>query len=184
MTNPPADTTQKSKTKWTIGAISKDTKAAVKRAAEKDGLSISEWVDRTLHKAAVESLNGGTPGLALPPDLLAAIDDISHKLDHIDAEIRRDPDRLKVLSEEFGNRFDEMRIRMNSSLERMQSSAASLFDSVVERTDTAMTQSKRLADQTLKRISETGDAAVDSLRHFRRSDTENPADKSQTQKKN
>jgi hypothetical protein len=184
MTNSPASTTQKIKTKWTIGAISKDTKAAVKRAAEKDGLTISEWVDRTLHKAAVESLKGGTPGLALPPDLLAAIDDISRKLDHINAEIESNPDRLRALSEEFGNRFDEMRTRMNSSFERMQSSATSLFDSVVERTDAAMTQSKRLADQTLERIIETGDAAVDSVRHFRHSDTDDSAGKSKTRKEN
>jgi hypothetical protein len=184
MTNPPADTPQKRKAKWTIGPISTDTKAAVKRAAEKDGLTISEWVDRTLHKAAVESLKGGTPGLALPPDLLAAIDDISRKLDHINAEIQRNPDRLRALSDELGNRFDEMRTRMNSSFERMQSSATSLFGSVVERTDAAMTQSKRLADQTLERIIETGDAAVDNVRHFRRSDSGDAGDAPKTRKEN
>lgn len=182
MTTAPADTprrkdqttptgaTESSRMKWTIGAIAKDTKAAVKRAAAKDGLTISEWVDRTLQNAAADTLKGGTPGLALPPDLLAAIDDISRKLDRIDAEIRKDPDRMKALSEEVANRFEEMRTRMNSSFERMQSSANTMFDSVVERTDAAMTQSKRLADHALERIIETGDAAVDSMRQFRRTD--------------
>lgn len=161
-----------SRTKWTIGAVSTETRAAVKRAAAKDGLTISEWVDRTLSMAAGDTLKGGTPALALPPDLLAAIDDISRKLDHIDSEIQKEPDRLGALSDEFNHRFGELRTRMNGSFERMQSSANTMVNNVVEHTDAAMTQSKRLADRALDRIIETGDSAVDSIRQFRRPDTD------------
>jgi len=165
---PGADETPK--IRWTIRGISPETRSAVKKAAAKDGLTISDWVDRILQRAAADSLKGGTPGLALPPDLLAAIDDISRKLDHIDSEIQRDPERMKALSREFGNRLDELRNRMNGSFERLQSAANSVVDTVVVRTDAAMNQSKRLADRALERIIDTSDSALDSMRQFRRSD--------------
>jgi len=165
-----------SRTKWTIGAVSTETKAAVRRAAAKDGLTISEWVDRTLHKAATDTLKGGTPGLALPPDLLVAIDDISRKLDHIDSELQKDPDRLGALSNEFNSRFDDLRTRMNGSFERLQSSANTMVESVVGHTDAAVTQSRRMADRALDRIIETSDAAVDSIRQFRRPDADEKSD--------
>lgn len=45
---------------WTIRGVNNETRTAVKKAAKKDGLTVGEWVDRTLLDAAKSTL--GTDG--------------------------------------------------------------------------------------------------------------------------
>ena len=43
---------------WQVRGISPETRQAVQQAAKKSGLPIGKWVDKTLHRVAVEEITG------------------------------------------------------------------------------------------------------------------------------
>ena len=65
---------------WTVHGVSKRTRSTVARAAKKDEMPIGKWVDRTLGEAAKTRLKGDPPGLALPPELLNTLSELSENL--------------------------------------------------------------------------------------------------------
>ena len=162
---------QPGKTRWTIQGISPETRTAVRNAAAKEGRTIGQWIDMTLRTAAEDSLKGGTSGLSLPSDLLATIDDISHKLDDLKRDLHRYPE-INAFSVDFTTRIDDLRGRLNSSIDRLQTTTHSVVDTVTQRGDEAITRSMDFADRALQRLRDTSDAALDSVRRLRRSEAE------------
>jgi hypothetical protein len=155
------------KTKWTVLGVSAETRMAVRKAAQKEQMTIGEWVDKVLGTAAVEALKGGTPLLALPPDLLTTIDDIARKLDRIDREIERNPGVSDAPALDLRSRLDALRGHMNDTFEQMQRARKSAVSSVKEGADTALTRSKEMAGKAFDRIVGTGDAALQSIRQLK-----------------
>jgi len=154
-------------TKWTISGISPQTRAAVRKAAHKEGTTIGAWVDNTLQAAANNALKGGSPILALPPELLASIDDISRKLDQINRANERDPERFTSFAPDFGRIVEDLQKGLNDTVENLQKTATTIADSVSEQSGTAVEQSKQIAGKTLDRIADVGDAALKSVRQLR-----------------
>ena len=76
-------TARRSTRGWSTAGVSKETRAMVARAAEKDGMSAETWVEKVLRDAAGATLKGGYPVLALPPDLLHALSDLSQRVKHL-----------------------------------------------------------------------------------------------------
>lgn len=160
------------RSRWTLSAISPETRAAVRKAASMEGVTISDWVDTTLRAAARDRLKGGTPALALPPDLLATIDDISRKLDQINREIKRDPERFESFSIDFSKRMESLRDGVNTAVEQLQATTTSVMGAMAEHADAAVTRSRQVADKAVERLIDTSDAALDTVRQFRRGESD------------
>lgn len=159
------------KTKWTISGISPETRAVVAEAAKESGHTIGDWVDGTLYAAAKSSLKGSVPPLALPPELLAAMDEIVSQLDRLNRDIEKDPQTLQSISAELRVRMEKLRAhidklprRVNETFDRMQTTTKSMVDSLVEQADAAVSQSKEAAGKTIERVIDVGDATRASIR--------------------
>jgi hypothetical protein len=159
-------------TRWTLTGVSPKTRTAVQKAAHKEGLSIGAWVDKTLHAAATETLKGGSPLLTLPPDLLAAVADISRKLDGIEHRLEEKSSLLPP--GDIDQITDDFRKRAGQLLNQLQSSTSKATDLVVEHTQSTMSNIRELGGTTIQRIKEVADAARGSA-HDK---TETKSDKS------
>ena len=135
---------------WTLYGVSKKTRDAVRRAAEKDGVNIGAWVDRTLRESAESRLKGGPANLALPPELLDTLSDLS--------------ERVKALTEKhsFGSQ----------ALQQMQHTASELgeqvthtYDSVAKRADQAIDELRSWTDETMQDAAKWGTGMIDSLKN-------------------
>ena len=64
---------------WQVKGVTFETREAVKAAARKSGMTIGDWVNDTLHKAAIEDITGQS---TLPAHRLEEqLEAISSKLD-------------------------------------------------------------------------------------------------------
>lgn len=64
---------------WQVKGVTFETREAVKAAARKSGMTIGDWVNDTLHKAAIENLTGQS---TLPAHRMEEqLEAISDKLD-------------------------------------------------------------------------------------------------------
>jgi len=165
------------KTRWTVNGISVETRTAVKKAAQQEGMSIGDWVDRTLDVAATNQLKGGTPVLALPTELLDTLDDISQKLDRIHHEFETDPDRFTSFSFDFGEFLTDARNRMGEAFERLQQSTTTVVDSAAKQTDAVLGQTQQAAGKMLDRIVDASDAARQSINQPNKGATEKESSK-------
>lgn len=128
-------TTRRPTSDWNIVGVTKKTREAVARAAKKDELPVGKWVDRTLREAAEMRLKGGPPGLALPPELLETLNDLSRN--------------MKELS--------ERRSLGAQTLQQVQEVAAELgeqvssaYDALVKRADPAIGEMRSRTKETLE----------------------------------
>jgi len=164
-------------TKWTVTGVSPRTQAAVRKAAHKEGVPLGAWVDRTLHAAATDTIKGGTPFLALPPDLLSTIGEIGRKLESIEEQLESQASRFSVPVERIGHAADDFRHRAGEMLDQMQKSSSSVMDSVMEHTDSTVDQIKEISNTTIKRIREATDAAIENARQVAGSGRDDKAGK-------
>lgn len=142
-------TARRSPQKWTVSGVSKETREAVARAAKKDGMPVGKWVDTTLRVTAETRLKGGFPSLALPPDLLDTLSELS--------------ERVKELS--------ERRSLGGQALAHAQETASDLsnqisatYDAVIKRADTAIDDIRSWTDETLDDAAKLGTSVIEQIK--------------------
>lgn len=149
---------------WTLTGISEKTGRAVTRAARKEGEATEAWVDKTLYAAATRTIKGGAPLLALPPDLLSTIGEMSRKLDRIDKKLNAASSDSNLSVVGLTQTADEFRKRAGNIFDEMQKSASHIVESAVEHTDSTVAQIKQASNVAIASIKEAADAALESVR--------------------
>lgn len=83
-----ASATKKQETPWSVRGISHETRTAAKKAARRSGLTIGEWMERTLQEAAQRDLKGEgdqLPALRLEETLSKIADNLEKQNTRLDA---------------------------------------------------------------------------------------------------
>lgn len=67
---------------WQVKGVSHETREAIGRAARKEGMTIGQWVDETLHREAVATITGKAQNLPMET-LEKQFAEINTKLDQM-----------------------------------------------------------------------------------------------------
>ena len=69
---------------WTVRGVSPETRAAAKRAAQRAGKTLGEWVDDALRRAATERLTEALPAVHGGPDTAKALEAVLGRLEALE----------------------------------------------------------------------------------------------------
>lgn len=134
---------------WTVHGVSKRTRSTVARAAKKDEMPIGKWVDRTLGEAAETRLKGGPPGLALPPEFLNTLNELS--------------ENLKTLSEQ--------RTLGSQAIQQVQKTAtefgeqvSSTYAALIKRADAAIDDVRSWTDEPREEAAKWGTRVIEEFK--------------------
>ncbi len=70
---------------WTVRGVSPETRAAAKKAAQRAGKTLGEWVDDTLHRAATEKLTEAPLAMQGTQDAGKVLEAVLGRLERLEA---------------------------------------------------------------------------------------------------
>ena len=142
-------TAKRSPQKWTVTGVSKKTQDAVARAAKKDGVAVGKWVDRTLRSAAEGRLKGADSGLALPPDLLDTLSELSEHVKQLSERRSLGGQALHQAQETASDLSDQI---------------SSTYDGLIKRADAALDEIRSWTDETLEDAAKLGTGVIEQIK--------------------
>lgn len=69
---------------WTVRGVAPETRAAAKKAANRAGKTLGEWVDDTLRRAATEKLTEGPPAVREDPGTGKVLEAVLDRLEALE----------------------------------------------------------------------------------------------------
>ncbi|MGI9385946.1 MAG: hypothetical protein ACR2OX_00815, partial [Methyloligellaceae bacterium] len=146
--------------RWAITGVSQQTRNAVRKAAEKEGVPVGTWVNKALRAAVKDGTKGGVSSSSMPPGIHAAMGEITQRLDRIEARVHEKMATAPNAAD-VNQIADEFRRKAGDVFDQMQKSTATVVDNVVEHTDSTVSPIRAMSSSTIERIKAAADAAMD-----------------------